>query len=159
MFPIVRPRSMILLGAAAVVVGIAALGGTLLLVGQDAEGKDLNDPDPQAVSTVSVCSDVKVHAWVTMNVGTVAEPDNKNVDYDIDATRHDHDPFGLTLAKGCNSAAGAFGSRVELKAPGLNKGRPLYVTAPADGKHVLVLRLTRHADGTVTSTQQLVAAR
>ncbi|MFJ9243087.1 hypothetical protein [Streptomyces sp. NPDC101776] len=159
MFPIVRPRSMILLGAAVVVVGAAVLGGTLLLVGQDAEGKDLNDPDPQAVSTVSVCSDVKVHAWVTMNVGTVAEPDNKNVDYDIDATRHDHDPFGLTLAKGCNSAAGAFSSRVKLRAPGLDKGRPLYVTAPADRRHVLVVRLTRHTDGTVTSTQELVAAR
>jgi hypothetical protein len=159
MFPIVRTRSMILLGAAIIVVGVAALGGTLLLVGEDAEGKELNDPDPQAVSTVSVCSDVKVHAWVTMNVGTLAKPDDKFVDYDVDATRHDHDPFGRTLAKGCNSAAGAFGSRVQFKAPGLNKGRPLYVTAPVDRQHVLVLRLTQHPDGTVTSTQQLVAAR
>ncbi|WP_329248162.1 hypothetical protein OG223_15750 [Streptomyces sp. NBC_01478] len=159
MFPIVRPRSMILLGAAAIVVGIATLGGALLLVGQDAEGKELNDPDPQAVSDIAVCSDVKVHAWVTMNVGTVAKPDNKNVDYDVDATRHDHDPFGRTLAKGCNSASGAFGSRVEFKAPGLNKGRPLYVSTPADRRQVLVLRLTQHADGTVTSTQELVAAR
>ncbi|WP_406127575.1 hypothetical protein [Streptomyces sp. NBC_00989] len=159
MFPIVRPRSMVLLGAAVIVVAVAALGGTLLLVGKDAEGKDLNDPDPQAVSDIAVCSDVKVHAWVTMNVGTVAEPDDRFVDYDVDATRHDHDPFGRTLAEGCNSAAGAFGSRAQFKAPGLNKGRPLYVTAPADRRHVLVLRLTRHADGTVTSTQQLVAAR
>jgi hypothetical protein len=48
---------------------------------------------------------------------------------------------------------------MEFKAPGLNKGRPFYVTAPADLRHVLVLRLTQHADGTVTSTQELVAAR
>jgi hypothetical protein len=159
MFPIVRTRSMILLGAAVIVVGVAALGGTLLLVGEAAQGKDLGDPDPQAVSEVAVCTDVKVHAWVTMNVGTVAKPDDKHVDYDVEATGHDHDPFGLTLAKGCNSAAGAFGSRMEFKAPGLNKGRPFYVTAPADRKHVLVVRLTQHADGTVTSTQELVAAR
>lgn len=159
MFPIVRTRSMILLGAAVIVTGVAALGGTLLLVGEDAEGNELNDPDPQAVSEVAVCSDVKVHAWVTMNVGTVAKPDDKFVDYDVDATRHDHDPFGRTLAKGCNSAAGAFGSRVQFKAPGLNKGRPFYVTTPADRQHVLVLRLTQHPDGTVTSTQELVAAR
>ncbi|WP_329555366.1 hypothetical protein [Streptomyces sp. NBC_00696] len=159
MFPIVRTRSMILLGAAIVVVGVAALGGALLFAGESAEGSDLNDPDPQAVSEVAVCSDVKVHAWVTMNVGTVAKPDDKFVDYDVDATRHDHDPFGRTLAKGCNSAAGAFGSRMQFKAPGLNKGRPFYVTAPADRRHVLVLRLTQHPDGTVTSTEQTVAAR
>ncbi|MFJ5305841.1 hypothetical protein [Streptomyces sp. NPDC088350] len=159
MFPIVRTRSMILLGAAIVVVGVAALGGALLSTGKDTEGVDIGDPDPQAVSTVSVCTDVKVHAWVTMNVGTVAKPENKKVDYDVDATAHDHDPFGRTLAKGCNMAAGAFGSRLEFKAPGLNKGRPLYVTAPADRRHVLVLRLTRHADGTVSSAQELVAAR
>lgn len=159
MFPIVRPRSMVLLGTAIIVVGVAALGGALLLVGKEAEGKDLGDPDPQAVSTVSVCSDVKVHAWVTMNVGTVAEPEYKKVDYDVDASAHDHDPFGRTSAKGCDMAAGAFGSRVEFKAPGLNKGRPFYVTAPADRQHVLVLRLTQHADGTVTSAQELVTAR
>ena len=159
MFPVVRPRSMVLLGAALIVVLTGAAVGTMLLVGEQAEGKELNDPDPKAVSTVAVCSDVKVHAWVTMNVGTVAKPDDKFVDYDVDATRHDHDPFGLTLAKGCNSAAGAFDSRMQFKAPGLNKGRPLYVTAPADRRHVLVLRLTQHADGTVTSTPQLVAAR
>jgi hypothetical protein len=158
MFPIVRTRSMILLGAA-VVVGAAALGGALLFAGRSAEGSDLDDPDPQAVSEIAVCSDVKVHAWVTMNVGTVAEPDDKFVDYDVDATRHDHDPFGRTLAKGCNSAAGAFGSRMRFEAPGLDKGRPFHVTAPADRRHVLVLRLTRHPDGTVTSTEQTVAAR
>lgn len=33
------------------------------------------------------------------------------------------------------------------------------MTAPADRRHVLVLRLTQHTDGTVTSTQELVAAR
>jgi hypothetical protein len=159
MFPIVRPRSMFLLGAAIVVVLAAALVGTVLLTGGDAEGKEPDEPELTAVSTVSVCTDVKVHAWVTMNVGTVAEPDDKFVDYDVDATRHDHDPFALTLAKGCNMAAGAFSSRMEFKAPGLNKGRPFYVTAPADRRHVLVLRLTQHADGTVTSTQELVAAR
>ncbi|MGW0834608.1 hypothetical protein [Streptomyces prunicolor] len=159
MFPIVRPRSMILLGAVLIVVLIGSVVGALLLFGEDAEGKELNDPDPQAVSDIAVCSDVKVHAWVTMNVGTVAEPDNKNVDYDVDATRHDHDPFGRTLAKGCNSVSGAFGTRAEFKAPGLNKGRSFSVTTPADRRHVLVLRLTQHADGTVTSTQELVAAR
>ncbi|MEV0484293.1 hypothetical protein AB0I69_27230 [Streptomyces sp. NPDC050508] len=159
MFPIVRPRSMILLGAAIIVLGGGALAGALLFAGESAEGSELNDPDPQAVSDIAVCTDVKVHAWVTMNVGTVARPDNKKVDYDVDATGHDHDPFGRTLAKGCNSASGAFGTRVEFKAPGLNKGRPFYVTAPADRAHVLVLRLTQHADGTVTSTQDLVAVR
>jgi hypothetical protein len=159
MFPIVRTRSKILVGAAIVVVGVAALGGALLLAVKDAEGKDLGDPDPQAVSEVAFCSDVKVHAWVTMNVGTVARPDNRKVDYDVESTAHDHDPFGRTLAKGCNAAAGAFGSRVEFKAPGLNKGRPFSVTAPADRQHVLVVRLTQHADATVTSTQKLVAAR
>ncbi|WP_405993823.1 hypothetical protein [Streptomyces sp. NBC_00986] len=159
MFPIVRPRSMFLLGAAGIVVLTATLVGTLLLVGKDAEGTELNDPDPQAVSEVAVCSDVKAHAWLTMNVGTVAKPDNKNVDYDIAATGHDHDPFGITAAKGCESAFGAFGTRAEFKTPGLNKGRPFYVTTPADRQHVLVLRLTQHADGTVTSTQKLVTAR
>ena len=75
-------------------------------------------------------------------------------------------PLRSQLPPGCGSpgkrrhrVAGAFGSRVEVKAPGLNKGRPFHVTAPADRQHVLVLRLTRHADGTVTSAQELVAAR
>ena len=158
MFPIVRPPSKILIGAAIVVV-VAALAGTLLLVREDAEGKEPGDPDLKTSSVVSVCSDVKVHAWVTVNIGTIARPDGRKVDYDVEATSHDHDPFGRTLAKGCNMAAGAFGSRVEFKAPGLNKGRPLYVTAPADRQHVLVVRLIQHADGTVTSTQELVAAR
>lgn len=159
MFPIVRTRSMILLGAAIIVVGVAALGGALLVAGENAEGSELNDPDPQAVSEVAVCSDVKVHAWLTMNIGTVAKPDNKNVDYDVAATRHDRDPFGITAAKGCEGAFGAFGTRAEFRTPGLNKGRPFRVTTPADRRHVLVLRLTQHADGTVTSTEQLVAAR
>ncbi|MEV8539583.1 hypothetical protein [Streptomyces sp. NPDC051572] len=159
MFPIVRPRSMILLGAVLIVVLIGSVVGALLLIGEDAEGRELNDPDPQAVSEVAVCSDVKVHAWLTMNVGTVAKPDNKNVDYDVAATGHDRDPFGITAATGCEGAFGAFGTRAEFKAPGLNKGRPFRVTTPADRQHVLVLRLTQHADGTVTSTQELVAAR
>ncbi|MFI6461871.1 hypothetical protein [Streptomyces sp. NPDC050538] len=158
MFPIVRPRSMFLFGAAIVVVLSAAFVGTLLLLGKDAEGNEPNDPDPQAVSEVAVCSDVKVHAWVTMNLGTVAKPDTKNVDYDVAATRHDRDPFGVTAAKGCEGIFGAFGTRAEFKTPGLNKGGPFAVTTPADRQHVLVLRLTQHPDGTVTSTRQLVAA-
>ncbi|MEW1830543.1 hypothetical protein [Streptomyces sp. NPDC088196] len=159
MFPIVRPRSMFLLGAAIVVVLAALLVGTQLLLGKDAEGTEPNDPDLKAVSEVSVCSDVKFHAWLTMNVGTVAKPDDKHVDYDVAATRHDRDPFGVTAAKGCEGLFGAFGTRAEFKTPGLNKGRPFAVTTPADRQHVLVLRLTQHADGTVTSTQELVAAR
>ncbi|MFG3021759.1 hypothetical protein ACGFZQ_24970 [Streptomyces sp. NPDC048254] len=159
MFPMVRTRSMILLGAAIIVVGAAALAGTVLLTVKDAEGKELGDPDLKTVSSVSVCSDVKVHAWVTMNIGTVARPDDRKVDYDVEPTGHDRDPFDGTAAKGCEMAAGAFGSRVEFKAPGLNKGRPFYVTAPADRRLVLVVRLTQHADGTVTSTQKLVTAR
>jgi len=71
MFPIVRPRSMVLLGAAIIVLGGGALVGALLFAGESAEGSELNDPDPQAVSDIAVCTDVKVHAWVTMNVGTV----------------------------------------------------------------------------------------
>ncbi|MEU6147736.1 hypothetical protein ABZ848_46250 [Streptomyces sp. NPDC047081] len=158
MFRIVRPRSMILLGAA--VVGFAVVAGVVLFAGEDAQGKDLGgDPGLKTVSVISVCSDVKVHAWVTVNIGTVAQPDDRKVDYDVGATGHDHDPFGRTLAKGCDMAAGAFGSRVEFKAAGLNGGRPFYATAPADRRHVLVVRLTQHADGTVTSTQELIAAR
>ncbi|MEY9946439.1 hypothetical protein ABH937_003532 [Kitasatospora sp. GAS1066B] len=56
------------------------------------------------------------------------------------------------------TAGGAFGSRVDFKAPGLNDGQPFSVTVPADRKHVLVVRLTKNADGTVTGTQELVLA-
>jgi hypothetical protein len=48
---------------------------------------------------------------------------------------------------------------VEFKAPGLNGGQPFLVTAPADRQHVLVVRFTKSADGTVAGTQELVPAR
>ncbi|WP_280693802.1 hypothetical protein [Kitasatospora sp. GAS204B] len=47
---------------------------------------------------------------------------------------------------------------MDFKAPGLNDGQPFSVTVPADRKHVLVVRLTKNADGTVTGTQELVLA-
>ncbi|MGK3945202.1 hypothetical protein [Streptomyces sp. RP5T] len=159
MFRIVRPRSMILLGAAIIVVGIAALAGAVWLVGLVTGGKVVGDPDLETGSDVAVCSDVKVHVWATVNLGTVTRPDNKKVDYDVEATGHNRDPFGRTLATSCQLASGAFGTRVEFRAPNLNKGRPFYVTGPTDRQHVLVVRLTHHADGTVTSTQELVIAR
>jgi hypothetical protein len=62
------------------------------------------DPDPQADSDVAVCSDVPVHAWVTMNVGTETRPNNRKVDYEVESTGHGHDPFGLTVARGCDIA-------------------------------------------------------
>jgi hypothetical protein len=141
---------------AAIAVGIAVAGGIALAV-TPADGN--GDPDPQADSDVAVCSDVAVHAWVTMNVGTEAQPDNKKVDYAVGATGHARDPFGLTEAQGCEISGGAFGSRVEFKASGLNDGQPFLVTAPADRQHVLVVRFTKNADGTVTGTQELVPAR
>ena len=139
--------------AAAAAVGVAVLGGVALAVTPDG---GQGDPDPQADSEVAVCSDVPVHAWVTMNIGTETQPDNKKVDYEVESTGHGHDPFGLTLARGCDIAGGAFGSRVDFKAPGLNHGQPFSVTAPADLKHVLVVRFTKNTDGTVTGTQELV---
>jgi hypothetical protein len=141
---------------AAIAVGVAVAGGIALAV-TPVYGH--GDPDPQADSDVAVCSDVPVHAWVTMNVGTETQPDNKKVDYEVGSTGHGHDPFGLTEAQGCEIAGGAFGSRVEFKAPGLNDGQPFLVTAPADRQHVLVVRFTKSADGTVTATQELVPAR
>jgi hypothetical protein len=141
--------------AAATAIGVAALGAIALTV-TPVYGQ--GDPDPQADSDVAVCSDVPVHAWVTMNVGTETRPDNKKVDYEVEATGHDHDPSDSTLARGCDIAGGAFGSRVDFEAPGLNHGQPFSVTAPADLKHVLVVRFTKNADNTVTGTQELVLA-
>ncbi|MFH8650844.1 hypothetical protein ACH4B4_41735 [Streptomyces tendae] len=157
MFPFVRPRLTVLLGAT-VGLGAAAIAGVLLLAGGHFRGMEAGDPDPDTGSQVSICSDVPVHAWVTVNIGTVARPDIRKVDYDVKATGHDRDPFSRTLAKACDMAAGAFGSRVVLKAPGLNKDWPFPVTAPTDRRHVLVVRLTRHDDGTVTSSQKLIPA-
>ncbi|MFI6662831.1 hypothetical protein ACIBL8_45910 [Streptomyces sp. NPDC050523] len=108
------------------------------------------DPDPQADSKVVVCSDVPVHAWVTMNIGAETQPDNKKVDYEVEATGHGRAPFGDTAALGCNDAAGAFGSQVKFTAPRLNDGKPYVVAAPPDLDHVLVVRFTKHADGTIT---------
>jgi hypothetical protein len=152
MFSLLRTRRF---AFAAVVVGVAVLGGIALAV-TPVFGH--GDPDPQADSDVAVCSDVPVHAWVTMNVGTETGPDDKKVDYEVEATGHGHDPFGVTVALGCDMAGGAFGSRVEFKAPGLNHGQPFSVTAPADRKHVLVVRFTKNADDTVTGTQELIPA-
>jgi hypothetical protein len=95
--------------AAATAIGVAALGAVALTV-TPVYGR--GDPDPQADSSVAVCSDVPVHAWVTMNVGTATRPDNKKVDYDIEATGHGHDPFDPTLARGCDIA------RRSLRVPG-----------------------------------------
>ncbi|MFG2936717.1 hypothetical protein [Streptomyces sp. NPDC048282] len=145
MFSLFRTRRFAF--AAATAVGVAVLGGVALAV-TPLYGH--GDPDPQADSEVAVCSDVSVHAWVTMNVGTETRPDNRNVDYEVESTGHDHDPFGLTIAKGCELAGGAFGSRVDFRAPGLNGGEPFSVTAPTDRKHLLVVRFTKNADDTVT---------
>jgi hypothetical protein len=153
MFSLVRTRRFAFAAAAAV--GVAVLGGIALAV-TPVYGH--GDPDPQADSDVAVCSDVPVHAWVTMNVGTETQPDNRKVDYEVESTGHGHDPFGRTVALGCDIAGGAFGSRVDFKAPSLNHGQPFSVTAPADRKHVLVVRFTKSADGTVTGTQELVLA-
>ncbi|MFI0508304.1 hypothetical protein ACH3Y9_05390 [Streptomyces sp. WSLK1-5] len=155
MFRVIRPRLMIPIGAAILVMGTAALAGTRLLAGEDVPG----DPDLDTSGVVSVCSDVKVHARVTVNIGTVERPDDRTHDYDLDATGHDRDPFSRRLDKACTMTAGAFESRVELEAPGLNQHRPLHVIVPADSRHVRVVRITRHADGAVTSTQEVVAAR
>ncbi|MEW2119013.1 hypothetical protein AB0945_28245 [Streptomyces sp. NPDC005474] len=153
MFSLLRTRRFAF--AAAGAVGVAVLGGVALAV-TPVYGH--GDPDPQADSEVAVCSDVPVHAWVTVNVATGTRPDNRKVDYEVESTGHDHDPFGLTVARGCEMAGGAFGSRVEFKAPGLNEGQPFSVTAPADRKHVLVVRFTKNTDDTVTGTQKLVLA-
>ncbi|MDA5147589.1 hypothetical protein PEM37_39540 [Streptomyces sp. AD681] len=119
MFTVVRRRSTVLLGAVGIV-GAAAIAGGLLLVGE-ARDQESGDPDPNTGGLVSVCSDVTVHAWVTVNLGSVARPDTRKVDYDVEATGHDRDPFGSTLATGCNMASGAFGSRMAFTAPGLAK--------------------------------------
>ncbi|MCX4428806.1 hypothetical protein ACIQWL_55865 [Streptomyces mirabilis] len=149
MVPLVRPRRFAL--------AVAAVLGGLATVAACAPGN--GDPDPQAVSEIAVCTDVPVHAWVTMNIGTETRPENRKVDYDVEASGHGRDPFGRTEARGCDRAAGAFGSRVVFKAPGLNGGRPYSATAPADAGHLLVVRFTKHADDTVTGTQELVNAR
>ncbi|MFG2970934.1 MULTISPECIES: hypothetical protein [unclassified Streptomyces] len=149
MVPLVRPRRSVATVAAAVLGGLATLAACSVGNG---------DPDPEAVSEIAVCTDVPVHAWVTMNIGTESRPDNRKVDYEVDASGHDRDPFGRTKALGCDRAAGAFGSRVVFKAPGLNGGRAYAVTAPADTGHLLVVRLTEHADDTVTGSQELVEA-
>jgi hypothetical protein len=117
------------------------------------------DPDPQAVSTVEVCSDVQVHAWATMNIGTATHPELKNVDYDVDATGHDRDPHDQKdIRRSCGMVAGAFGSEVRLTAASLNDGKPYSVTTPLDRQHLRVVRLTKAATGTVTATQELVEA-
>lgn len=139
--------------AAATAIGVAVLGAIALTV---MPGNGQGDPDPQADSDVAVCSDVPVHAWVTMNVGTETQPDNKKVDYEVESTGHDHDPLDPTAARGCDIAGGAFGSKVDFKAPGLNHGQPFSVTAPADRKHILVVRFTKSADNAVTGTQELI---
>ena len=154
MFSHLRTRRFAFVAAAAIV-GVAALGGIALAVMPDS---GQGDPDPQADSDVAVCSDVPVHVWVTMNVGTETQPDNRKVDYKVGATGHGHDPFGVTAALGCEISGGAFGSRVDFKAPDLNHGQPFSVTTPADRKPVLVVRFTKNADGTVTGTQELVLA-
>jgi hypothetical protein len=134
----------------------AALTAAVTLLGAcTVEG---GDPDPQFISTVTICSDVPVHVWATVNVGTDVKPDNKSVDYDVDASGHDRDPFADTAAKGCPSAAGAFGSDVKLVAADLNDGEEYVVSAPDDRRHVLVVRLTKTTDGKVTAAKQLLAA-
>jgi hypothetical protein len=153
MFPLVRKSRSAL---AAAMAGRGAVFGSVALVAACGFGN--GDPDPQADSKVVVCSDVSVHAWVTMNTGTEAQPDNKRVDYEVDATGHGRDPFGNTAARGCSGAGGAFGSQVKFTAPELNDGKPYLVTAPPDLKHVLVVRFTKNADGTITGTQELVGA-
>lgn len=157
MFRLVHRNRSASASAGALAVTGAALGAVALTAACGSDNADNGDPDPKADSTVSVCSDVPVHAWATMNIGTESRPDNRKVDYDVEATGHDRDPFSNNVSKACDSAAGAFGSQVKLTAPGLNAGKPYAVTAPPDRRHVLVVRFTKKADGTVAAAQELVA--
>src|SRR5262249_38353834 len=114
------------------------------------------DPDPQADSTIAVCSDVPIHAWYTVNIGTETRPDNKKVDDGLEATGHGLDPFDEDGRRRCVELGSAFGARVDFKAPGLNNGQPFSVTALADHKRFLVVRFIKNADDTVTGTQEPV---
>jgi hypothetical protein len=150
-FPLVRTRRFAFVAAAAV--GVAVFGG-MALVAAGVVGN--GDPDPQADSEIAVCSDVSVHAWVTVNIGTETRPDDRKVDYDLEATGHGRDPFDGDGHRRCVMIGPAFGSRVDFRTPGLNDGQPFSVTAPADRKHVLVVRFTKNAGYNVSGTQKPV---
>jgi hypothetical protein len=155
MFPLVRTRRFAF--AAITAVGVAAFGGIALLAARVFINNVNNgDPDPQADSTIAVCSDVPFHAWYTVNIGTETRPDNRKLDIELEATGHGRDPFDKDGHRRCAQLGSAFGSRVDFKAPGLKDGQPFSVTALADRKHFLVVRFTKNADGTVTGTQEPV---
>jgi hypothetical protein len=145
----IRTRWIVL--AAVTVGGCAVLGGAALAAVGALNGN--SDPDPQADGTVAVCSDVRVHAWYTVNIGTEAKPDNRKDDDELDVTGHGRDPFDADGRRRCVMIGPAFGSRVRFTAPGLNGGRPAEVTAPTDRVRALVVRFTRNPDGTVGMTQ------
>ncbi|MDN3060373.1 hypothetical protein PH213_38870 [Streptomyces sp. SRF1] len=149
----IRTRRLVLATAAAA--GAAAFGAVTAACMPGAEGN--GDPDPK-VGLVALCSNVLVHARSTVNFGSTAKPDIKKIENKIGSSGHDRDPFADDASAGCQNTSGAYGSRVILKAPGLNSGKPWTVTAPEDRNHVLVVRLTQHADGTVTGTKELLRA-
>src|SRR5262249_51726618 len=89
MFPFVRTRRF-----AFAAVGVGAFGSIVLLAAHVfINNINKGDPDPQADSTIAVCSDVPIHAWYTVNIGTETRPDNKKVDDGLEATGHGLDPF------------------------------------------------------------------
>ncbi|MEV6949320.1 hypothetical protein AB0N07_46935 [Streptomyces sp. NPDC051172] len=116
------------------------------------------DPDLHPEAVVAVCSDVPVHEWVTLNMGTLSHPDRQKANGELRATGHDGDPLHYNSASSCIPLNSAFSSRVVFRAPAVNDGQPFSVTAPADRKHVLVVRFTKNADGRVTGTQEQVDA-
>jgi hypothetical protein len=157
MFPLVRTRRF-----AVAAVGVGAFGGIALLaahffINNINNNVNKGDPDPQANSIIAVCSDVPVHVWYTVNIGTEARPDNRKFGGEpLGASGHGLDPFDDGRHRHCENIGSAFGSRVDFKAPGLNDGQPFSVSALADHKHFLVVRFTKNADDTVTGTQEPV---
>lgn len=154
MFPLVRTRRLAFAAVAAV--GVGAFGSIALLAAHVFDNGDNGDPDPQADSTIAVCSDVPIHAWYTVNIGTETRPDNRKVDGGLEATGHGLGPFDKDGRRRCVELGSAFGSRVDFKTPGLNDGQPFSVTALADHQHFLVVRFTKKADHTVIGTQEPV---
>ncbi|GAA4637157.1 hypothetical protein GCM10023196_089820 [Actinoallomurus vinaceus] len=154
MFPLVRTRRFAFAAVAAV--GVGAFGAIALLTARVFNNGDNGDPDPQANSTIAVCSDVPIHAWYTVNIGTETQPDNRKVDGELEATGHGLDPFDKDGRRRCVELGSAFGSQVAFRAPGLNDGQRFSVTALADHEHFLVVRFTKNADDTVIGTRQPV---
>ncbi|TJZ99126.1 hypothetical protein [Actinacidiphila oryziradicis] len=150
MFRFVRRRrsARVVATVVGVGVGIGVLGCAALVAMAPHNG----DPDPQD-SDIAICSDVPVHAGYTEDLGSKAQPDKRKREESIPATSHSTNPFPKEGQR-CPIIGGVFGSRVYFKAPGLNDGQPVPVTAPTDRKHVLIVRFTKNANNTVTVTHQ-----